>query len=248
MIFFIGDTHGEYDFEKLKRIFSHSDCFDVSKKDYVIICGDAGIIWKCPGDPCQDRIIKMYEDLPLTVLFIDGNHENHEALSKQHQIPMFGSEVGQISSSVFHLKRGCVYTIDSRKIFTFGGGYSIDKAYRTPYLTWWPGEMPNKKEYDRGLYNLDKHNNTVDYIVTHTCSNITFSKMYEDKSHYLVCRSNEPEEGPLRDYLDIIEERVKFKKWLFGHFHLDWGSPTSTHNCLYNNIFTPDELLLKKGS
>ena len=42
---------------------------------------------------------------------------------------MFGGQVGVLNESIFHLKRGYVYTIGEKKIFTFGGGYSIDKGH-----------------------------------------------------------------------------------------------------------------------
>lgn len=35
-----------------------------------------------------------------------------------------------------------MYDIEGKRIFVFGGAYSIDKAMRTPGKSWWPDEMP----------------------------------------------------------------------------------------------------------
>ena len=42
MIYITGDTHGNIDFAKLEKYFSKRY---VTKKDYLIILGDAGIVW-----------------------------------------------------------------------------------------------------------------------------------------------------------------------------------------------------------
>ena len=42
MIYITGDTHGLIDIDKLKHYFKKKY---VSKKDYLIILGDAGIAW-----------------------------------------------------------------------------------------------------------------------------------------------------------------------------------------------------------
>ena len=41
-----------------------------------------------------------------------------------------------ISDSICHLMRGQVFDIDGKTFFTFGGGNSIDKAWRTPGVSW----------------------------------------------------------------------------------------------------------------
>ena len=47
-----------------------------------------------------------------------------------------GGRVQFIRSNVIHLMRGEIYDIDGKKIFCFGGGYSLDKDYRVPGRTW----------------------------------------------------------------------------------------------------------------
>lgn len=65
MILITGDLHGEHDIQK----FSVS-CFplqkQLSRKDYVIICGDFGLVWR---DSSEERHwLKWLEDKPWTTL------------------------------------------------------------------------------------------------------------------------------------------------------------------------------------
>ena len=64
--------------------------------------------------------------------------------------------------------RGQVYTINGKKIFTFGGAYSIDRYMRKLNYSYWSKEIPNNDEYKEATENLKKVDNKVDYIITHT--------------------------------------------------------------------------------
>ncbi|MHB7978965.1 hypothetical protein CF067_00725 [Clostridium sporogenes] len=63
--------------------------------------------------------------------------------------------------------------------------------------------------------NLEKHNNKMDYIMTHTCSSSTLKDITE------VYGFQPKPEDAVNKYLEIIEGKVKFRKWYFGHFHED---------------------------
>ena len=73
-IFVCGDTHGMRDVKKLK-ILCNTENLDFG--DYVIICGDAGIVW---SDELTKTHIEFYESLGVNILFVDGNHENFDKL------------------------------------------------------------------------------------------------------------------------------------------------------------------------
>ena len=166
---------------------------------------------------------------PWTTLFLDGNHENFNRLDKLPTINMFNDEVGKVSDSIYHLERGKVYTINNKTFFTMGGGFSIDKQYRTENISWWAREMPSKEEYDLGFKSLKE--NKVDYVLTHTCSNKIFRKLAE------IISVNEKIKGEeeLRDFLEYIYLNVEYKHWYFGHFHYDLIID-KYHTVLYNNI------------
>lgn len=214
-IFITGDTHGEFSRFTSKRF---PEGKTLTKDDYVIIAGDFGGVW----DVNQSRKQEIYwqewlKEKPWTTLFLDGNHENFDRLNKLEERDMFGGKVGILNDSMFWLKRGYVYEIGDKKIFTFGGGYSIDKMYRTPNVSWWPEEMPNIQEYKRGLDSLKKNNNKVDLIITHTCSLNAFNNM---KQNHMMFHKEIQEERQIRLYFQELETIVSYDKWFCGHFHI----------------------------
>ena len=229
MIYITGDTHGEFSRFSSKHF---PDGKTLTKKDYVIITGDFGGIWDVNSSHnSETHWLKWLDEKPWTTLFIDGNHENFDRLDFLEKKDMFCGTVGIINNSIYHLKRGYVYEIEGKKIFTFGGGYSIDKAYRTPHISWWPQEMPNNEEYKRGLNNLKKYDNKIDYIITHTCSLNAFNIM---KQYNQMFYKEVEEERQIRLYFSEIEKSVDYEKWFCGHFHI--SETYDKVNFLYENI------------
>ena len=168
---------------------------------------------------------------PWTTLFLCGNHENFERLDALPTVQKFGEYVGKVNNSIFHLRRGYVYTIAGKTFFTFGGGFSIDKARRTEGISWWAREMPNKKEYDRGLDQLSDVDNKVDYILTHSCSNDMFTEL----AYHVNMNHKIAGEDVLREYFDLIRKKVEHKMWYFGHFHYDLLSDNNWQT-MYNLV------------
>ncbi len=218
-IFVAGDTHGGAagDLQKL-----HSSKFDpklLDKEDYVIILGDFGLIWDAnESSKSEAHTLKWLADKPWTTLFVDGNHENFDRIDQLETVKMFGEEVGKVNDSIFHLRRGYVYTIAEKKIFTFGGGFSIDKAQRQEHISWWRQEAPSEAEYSRGLQNLEKVDNVVDYILTHTCSTSEFGEIHQE----LGFNHKIAGEEQLREYLQKVLDASQYKAHCFAHFHADF--------------------------
>lgn len=227
MIFVTGDMHGEHDMYKLNRMRFREQRL-MNKDDYVIIAGDAGIVWDGGG---QDRNVqRILESKRFTTLWIDGNHENHDILDSLPVSIWNGGKVHFITESIIHLMRGQVFYIDGMKLFTFGGATSIDKAYRKEGVSWWARELPSIEECAEGLNNLGKHNWKVDYIITHDCFNLMFNKLA--KSNLFL---NGKTKTQLSVFLEEIEEYVTFKKWFFGHYHDDL-EVDEKHTLLYQKL------------
>lgn len=231
-IYYTGDKHGEHDIMDLSS-GNFPEGKELTKKDYVIVLGDFGLIWKAQSNPTEKYYLDWLDEKPFTTLFLKGNHEQHVRLNSKEfsKVRKFGSAVKQISKSVFMLETGHVYGIEGKKFFVFGGAESIDKARRIEGISWWKEEMPTKREEDLGLKNLLKHGNKVDYILSHTCSEQTFDKM----AKIIDLQHKEGFEQSLRKYFNHLEETVEYKYWLFGHFHIDHVVDTK-HVCLYHKI------------
>ena len=210
MIYVTGDTHGQIDFAKL-RIFADNNP-QLTKNDYVIIAGDFGAVW-C--EPTLEKDLKPYEELPFTVLWVDGNHENFTMVNSYPVSEWHRGKVHFIKPDIIHLMRGQVFELEGNTIFTFGGATSIDKYMRKEGISWWREEMPSYEELDEGIANLKRYNNKIDYIITHSCGERAL--MYPP----LRTRSSQMCRYPENNMLSYIEDITNYKKWYFGHYHMD---------------------------
>ena len=210
MIFVTGDTHGLEDFYKL-HIFAGENP-TLTLDDFVIIAGDFGAVWDSRRLAAD---LRYYTELPFTVLFVDGNHENFDLINSYPVEIWNGGKVHKIKPNIIHLMRGQVFEIEGKKIFTFGGATSIDRAFRTEGVSWWPQEKPAFEELDEAFANLKRYDNKVDYIVTHSCGQraLMYPKLRIAAGIKVTC----PESHLLSNFEDI----VTFKHWYFGHFHID---------------------------
>lgn len=208
-----GDTHGSNSINKLSLTnFPQQEL--LTKDDYVAIAGDFGFVFR--GSVEETVWLDRLQARNFTTLFVDGNHENFNLLNKYAVEDWHGGKVHKIRPNVIHLMRGQVFNIDDKTIFTFGGASSIDKVYRTEGLSWWPEEIPSKKEEDEGLANLDKADWKVDVVLTHSCPE-------EDHFALLSAHNLTPLDEPdaVHKYLSHIKKHLQYKRWFCGHYHTD---------------------------
>ena len=207
MIYITGDTHIPVDIGKLS-VKRFPEQKEMTKRDYVIICGDFGGVWD--GSNEEKYWIKWLKSKNFTTLFIDGNHENFEMLYNLPTVDFGGSIAHKVDDGIYHLIRGEVYNIDGKKFFVFGGASSHDKELRTEGKNWWKDEMPNEQEYSNAEKNLKKNNSKFDYVITHaapTSIQVEIAPIYEINK--------------LTEFLEKIRNGVVCKKWFFGHYHKD---------------------------
>lgn len=223
MIYITGDMHGPIDVAKFSTNWFPEGRY-LTKNDYVIICGDFGLIWD--GSNEEKYWNKWLTNKPWTTLFIDGNHENFTRLFQLPKVPMFDSTVRKVSDSIFYLQRGHVYNIQDKTFFVLGGASSHDKEFRKPYVSWWPEELPNKKELKTARRNLNAAGNKVDYVLTH-CAPTSIQKKIDP--------SFTPD--ALTDALEDIKNHTQFEIWYFGHYHNRNNSVIDNKfQCLYQTI------------
>lgn len=258
-IYVTADTHGEEDLGKVQMFDFNTRQLRITKKDYLVILGDFGVIWYPEKHRMYKYRMKVLEYLhrcPWTTLFIDGNHENFDMLNKYPVIDMFDGKVGKINDSVFHLKRGEVYNICGKKIYCMGGATSIDKNLQSMRNTWWEEELPSPEELKHGMLKLREHNFEVDYIFTHNGPK-SITQQYTDNLYKrgleikgsLVPIKLTPKDlksldvddedefsCSLSEYFDDMMDLVTYKKWYFGHWHDDWLSDDGKHQMLFEGI------------
>ena len=231
MIYVTGDCH--QNFRKFNtKIFPEQK--EMTKEDYVIICGDFGGVWNKEVENKEEKhLLDWLEEKPFTTLFVDGNHENFDRLYSYPVELWHGGKVHKIRRSVIHLMRGQIYEIDGKSFFTFGGASSHDiesgildpedpdfkekkkcldrewRSYRVNHITWWAQELPSEEEMQEGRANLAAHDNQVDFIVTHCCATST----------QMLIDAQKLKPDIETDYLEEIKQTIQFKKWFFGHYH-----------------------------
>lgn len=244
MIYITGDIHGN---PTRFSSFSFPEQKEMTKNDYVIICGDFGLVWDYKEESPQEKyLLDWLNEKTFTTLFLDGNHECFARLNSYPVEEWHGGKVHKIRDSVIHLMRGQVFKIDNKKIFTFGGASSHDirdgilepddrrikiwkkdysKLFRINGRSWWKEELPSEDEMKEGLKNLEANNNKVDYIITHCTS----SSLAAIIGHGLY------EPDVLTDFFQKINETVSYKKWFFGHYHID-RQINPENICLFEQI------------
>lgn len=124
MFYITGDTHA--DFSRLKEN-KFSIQSEMTKNDYIIICGDFGGVWNYIVESIyEEHWLDWLNNKNFTTLFVDGNHENFERLYNYPVEEWHGGKVHKIRESVIHLMRGEIFNIDNKKFFTFGGARAHD--------------------------------------------------------------------------------------------------------------------------
>ncbi len=244
MIYITGDTHGS--FEKFMLV-NFPEQEELTKDDYVIICGDFGI-W---DDSERERYnFDWLESKNFTTLFVDGNHENYDLLNAYPVEQWHGGEVHFIRPSVIHLMRGNIFDIEGKKIFTMGGASSHDiedgildpKApnfkkkrrmldrtgrvyYRIKGVSWWEAELPTEEEIEKARKTLEDADWKVDFIVSH-CAPLS---LIERCLGYT-------EDNRLTRFFDEVSEKCDFDYWFFGHYHENYMLGDK-YFLLYGKIF-----------
>ena len=243
MIFVTGDTHGGF-FRFSGSEFPEQE--RMTRDDYVIICGDFGGVWF--GDERDDDDLDKLAELPFTIVFVSGNHENFDALAKYPVVEWKGGKVQFIRPNIVHLLRGQIVTIQGLKFFGMGGAASHDISdgvldpcepefeeqfwfmrrnramFRVNHLSWWKEEMPSEKEYAEAQRNLDACGRKVDYIITH-CGPNSVIDIYS-KKHY--------GHDKMTDFLETLAQTVEYRHWYFGHYHDT--AVIGKHTILYESI------------
>lgn len=225
MIYITGDCHSNFERFNTRNFPEQKE---MTKDDYVIICGDFGGVWNKDGESkMETSALDWLDGKSFTTLFVDGNHENFDRLYAYPVEMWHGGKVHKIRPSIIHLMRGQVFELEGKKIFTFGGASSHDisagilepddpkfklkkkvldqgwEPYRINHVSWWKEELPSEEEKQEGLENLQKYHNEVDFIVTHCCASST-QAIFSDGLY---------KPDVLTEYFETIRQTARFKKW-----------------------------------
>ena len=212
-IFVTGDTHGDISRLLYRELIKGHIA---TNKDVIFILGDFGVIFDNTPSFVEELSLDLMAKRENIFMVVDGNHENHPRLNNLPDTDIFGGKAKIIKGdNIFLCKRGEIYCIEDKKIFTFGGATSIDRKNRIEHVTWWKEEVATYTEMDYGLENLKIHKNSVDYILAHTApENISQILIKKLKSFF-------NDKDQTREYLEHVCSTVSFKEFYCGHWHVE---------------------------
>ncbi len=219
MIYVAADIHGYIRLDLLKENMKN---ILLSPEDYLLIAGDVGIVWE---ENFHKDVYDFYQNLPCKTLFVDGNHENFNLLNAYPITKWNGGNTHKITDKIYHLMRGEVFSIDNKKIFVFGGGFSAKQLTNSSPVTIWKEELPNNIEYENARKNLEIHNWSFDYIITHSAPVSLVKRLgFEPYKNTLE----------LLEFLEEVYNKAQYNKWYFGHYHLDMQ--IENNYCVFKTI------------
>lgn len=136
MVAIHGDWHGN------TKYACKAICRDaLDGADIVLQLGDFGL-WPGPDGESYLRCIESAaKSANLQVWWIAGNHENWGEIDRLVAEHGWENPI-EMSPHLSYLPNGCRFEFGGKKFGVLGGAFSVDYAYRKPYVSWWPQEMP----------------------------------------------------------------------------------------------------------
>ncbi len=180
----LGDIHGDW--------FAADNVICAATKrhkdiTHIIQVGDFGF-----GFP---KTIPWKPKTSLPIHWIRGNHDNIELLN---------SEGCNWASNLIYQPDNSLLTIEGRNLLFMGGATSIDKAYRTPGLSWWPDEIVNSAAIRAAIERPER----IDCVFSHdTCQEFKYIE------------NTLPDGVGDRQALQALHAYLRPKFWFHGHWH-----------------------------
>lgn len=214
MIYITGDTHGDLDELNSRKLNK------LKKGDKLIVTGDFGFVW----DNSQEEIKKLNKlsKKKFDILFVEGAHENFDLIHNYPEVDIFFGKGYKIDHNIYCLKRGNIFEIDGKTIFTLGGGADLiplDDSYIDSK------SMPTDEEYQEAISNLDKYHRSVDIIITH-----------EAPASVKRLINKESEINELNLFLDTLLHNTKFDNWFFGSLHTERQISNNMY-CVWHEVY-----------
>jgi len=212
---FVGDLHGN------TRVLKHLP----KDVDRIIQIGDLGFIhnperWPVPHTHGRE------------VEFIDGNHDSIDVLragSKDY------TEKYAVNENLTYIPRGHVERLGNTLVGFMGGGESIDRAMRTPFVSWFPEETIMAWQVRRMVKLVEEEwGGQLDVLVTHVPPIEVAHAIYPCVYHEFSISSNE---------VSNLVAALHPKKVICGHAHCSLNKMVNGVRVIVLNI---DEVLIEE--
>lgn len=196
---FAGDIHGNTKHAIwLFQTAANNNC------THIIACGDFGYwVHNRWGVKFVDDIARMAQMYGIQVLWVDGNHENHDILNDLLAKHGNAEPIPTPNEWVKWIPRGCKFQIGNNTFMGYGGAFSVDKDDRVEGESWWAGELIDPNHV------AELPENRVDFLVTHEAP-LGATLSYKDDI---------PESVAQRRLVSEIVDKVQPDIVVCGHHH-----------------------------
>lgn len=214
MVYYTGDTHG-----KIFKITNALRNSFVTTDDIIVILGDAGFNYY--GDSHGDRRTKSkLNKTGITVFCIHGNHEMRPETIPTYTTKQWNGGTVYYEKeypNILFAKDAEIYDLDGKSSIAIGGAYSVDKHYRIRNgWNWFADEQPSDETKARVEEVLEGCSWNIDQVLSHTCP-----FKYIPTEAFLPAVNQADVDTSTERWLDSIEDRLTYKRWLCGHWHID---------------------------
>lgn len=220
-IWIAGDIHGS-DLPIYNFYHRNKDTFTFSENtDCIILLGDVGANYYL--DYRDKNFKKKLSKYPFTYFCIRGNHEaraqscalknaDHWNLELFFEGAVWVEE--QYPNIKYAIDYPFIYYILGYRTLVIPGAYSVDKQHRLKNgWSWFKDEQLTQDEMNIGRELIETDPN-FDLVLSHTCP------IYYEPTHlFLPMIDQSTVDKTMERYLGEIEFKIKYKRWLWAHFH-----------------------------
>ena len=198
----------------------------------IVVLGDIGLnYWLNNTDK---KYKKLLNAMNYHIYCVRGNHEQRPELIES--MTLVNDEnvnnvvyMEEAFPNIRYFVDGKIYNLLGYKCLVVGGAYSIDKWYRLARAGyskeeaetadpkkcgWFKDECLTAAEMATIMQEVKEE--SVDFILSHTCP-----LSWEPTDLFLNGIDQSTVDKSMEIWLDELKDNVKWKYWLFGHYHAD---------------------------
>lgn len=228
----VSDTHGGVSTISRVGNIQRNNPNCLPEETGIVILGDAGLnFWLNSTDKKYKRELNK---MGFHIYCVRGNHEQRPELVEGIH-PAYDENVNGMVwqecdyPNISYFMDGGEYNIDNHSVLVIGGAYSVDKYWRLmragygrldgdiadpKKCGWFKDECLTDEEMVR--ISCDTFGKSYDFIFSHTCP-----ISWEPTDLFLGCIDQSTVNKSMEVWLDKLKDDVKWKYYLFGHFHAD---------------------------
>jgi 3-oxoacid CoA-transferase subunit A len=214
MVYITGDIHGNPEF-----LIYRAQQLGLTKDDIIVLLGDVGANYYLnKRDTRMKEAMSKY--IEATILCIHGNHEERPWNVEGYYLETWNGGLVYKQAPYPNLLFACdgeVFNLAGKQCLVLGGAYSVDKFYRLASgYAWFPEEQPSAEIKETAELQLKSLDYKVDVVFSHTCP-----FKYEPVEMFISGIDQSKVDDSTERWLDEIEDKLDYKAWYCGHWHVD---------------------------